>query len=139
MACTSPCSSLSFGLHFNSYPFLVLQVQHLESVKQSKAADISTLRRVLAHLASNHQSIRIVLGATDEQYAGWHSTNPNTLNVADWQAFEQLLPGPDTVSAFLAEHVWEHLTLAAATEAAANLYRALKPGGYARIAVPVRS
>ena len=42
----------------------------------------------------------------------------------------------ESVDAFLAEHVFEHLTVDESVKAAENLYLFLKEGGYARIAVP---
>lgn len=45
--------------------------------------------------------------------------------------------GADGLAAsFLAEHVWEHLTLENAHRAARNCYRYLHPGGRLRLAVP---
>lgn len=43
---------------------------------------------------------------------------------------------PDTVTAILAEHVWEHLTYEEGKEAAKICFDFLKPGGYIRCAVP---
>lgn len=40
------------------------------------------------------------------------------------------------VDAFLAEHVWEHMTLEDGLLAAQNCYEVLRPGGYLRLAVP---
>jgi predicted SAM-dependent methyltransferase len=42
----------------------------------------------------------------------------------------------DVADAFVAEHVWEHLSLEAAHIAARNCYTHLSPGGTLRIAVP---
>ncbi|CAN0390551.1 unnamed protein product, partial [Discosporangium mesarthrocarpum] len=41
-----------------------------------------------------------------------------------------------TADAFLAEHVWEHLTLPDAHRAARNCYNRLRQNGRLRIAVP---
>lgn len=47
------------------------------------------------------------------------------------------LLGPDgLVDAFLAEHVWEHLSLEDAHRAARNCHEFLRPGGRLRLAVP---
>jgi hypothetical protein len=76
---------------------------------------------------------------------GWLAAGVNELDVrarADFQRLGLLLPrlppgaAGGAASAFLAEHVWEHLTLAEGFAAARHLFAALRPGGHARIAVP---
>jgi predicted SAM-dependent methyltransferase len=42
----------------------------------------------------------------------------------------------NSITAILAEHVWEHLTFEEGVQAAKNCYKYLKPGGYVRCAVP---
>ncbi|PYI54506.1 class I SAM-dependent methyltransferase [Paenibacillus flagellatus] len=82
------------------------------------------------------QPIRVVIGAgTTNNNPGWIHTQEDELNLLhpdDWdRAFE-----PDSVTAVLAEHVWEHLTYEEGVRAAKVCYRYLKPGGYIRCAVP---
>jgi len=43
---------------------------------------------------------------------------------------------PNSIKAFVAEHVWEHLTESEAIQANANCYEFLRAGGRLRIAVP---
>lgn len=64
-------------------------------------------------------------------------TDLNTLDVTDSDDFEYYFP-PNSVSAFIAEHVWEHLALQEAIDALINVRLALKVGGVVRIAVPDR-
>ncbi len=88
----------------------------------------------IAHIPTN-EPLKIIIGAGEQSYAGWIATQQeqlDLLNHDDWvQSFSQR-----PVDAFLCEHVWEHLTLAEAKQAARHCYEALKPGGYLRCAVP---
>ncbi len=79
--------------------------------------------------------LRIVIGSGGFYDKGWIPSDVQYLNLlkdSDWQrAF-----GNRSIDILLAEHVWEHLTPAAAIEAAARCYKYLKPGGFLRVAVP---
>jgi predicted SAM-dependent methyltransferase len=79
--------------------------------------------------------LRVVIGSSRVYDPGWIPTNfqyLNLLNEAHWQrAF-----GDQQLDALLAEHVWEHLTASDGKVAAAKCFKALKPGGYLRVAVP---
>lgn len=79
---------------------------------------------------------RVVLGAGPyDNNPGWIHTQEyelDLLNERTWQdKFE-----PASLSALLAEHVWEHLTKDEGYQAAAICWKYLKPGGYLRCAVP---
>lgn len=79
---------------------------------------------------------KIVIGAGEyNNNPGWVHTNEDELDLLyenTWQEqFEE-----DSITAILAEHVWEHLTYEEGLEAAKRCYRYLKPGGYIRCAVP---
>lgn len=66
---------------------------------------------------------------------GWIETDIDYLNITkstDWRRYFQ----PGSISAILAEHVWEHLTPDEGLVAARNCCQYLKLGGYLRIAVP---
>ncbi len=79
--------------------------------------------------------IQIVLGASGVHDPGWAPTDIEYLNIAserDWQTFFL----PSTITAMLAEHVWEYLTPSDALEAARLCHKYLKPNGYLRAAVP---
>ncbi len=78
---------------------------------------------------------RIVIGAARTLYPGWVSTNRATLDLLKREDFERHW-SPDSREAFLAEHVWEHLSEAQGKLAAANCFAFLQPGGHLRIAVP---
>ena len=79
--------------------------------------------------------MRIILGAGQTQYEGWIATQESELNLLsddDWNRIFEL----ESVDAFLAEHVWEHLTYEEGFITARNCYKYLKFGGYMRCAVP---
>lgn len=79
---------------------------------------------------------RIVIGAGKTSYEGWDATQETELNLLDIQDFYKLFHQEESVNAFLAEHVFEHLSFEEGIEAGNNLYRFLKPNGYVRLAVP---
>ncbi|MCS7464745.1 SAM-dependent methyltransferase [Paenibacillus doosanensis] len=80
--------------------------------------------------------LKIVIGAGQQNNnPGWIHTQEeemNLLNREHWR--ERFLP--NSLSAILAEHVWEHLTYEEGVQAASNCFNFLKPGGYVRCAVP---
>jgi len=79
--------------------------------------------------------IRIIIGASSQQYPGWIQTQEDELNLtnrAHWTARFQ----PGTISRILAEHVWEHLLPDDAATAARMCFEFLRPGGFVRVAVP---
>ncbi len=84
---------------------------------------------------TDESSVKIVIGAAGIYDAGWINTEIDFLNLLNpdhWTAYFQR----NMIDAILAEHVWEHLTLAEGLEAAKRCFDYLKPGGYLRVAVP---
>ena len=79
--------------------------------------------------------MKVILGAGKTNYSGWIATQEAELNLLHKQDFERMFE-KRKVSAFLAEHVWEHMTFEEGCEAARNCYEYLEPGGYVRAAVP---
>jgi len=79
--------------------------------------------------------MKIVIGAGDTSFDGWYHTQESELDLLDEKTFTSLIPQKDA-ECFLAEHVWEHLTIQEGIEAARNCYNHLKGGGYLRLAVP---
>ncbi|PGC27065.1 SAM-dependent methyltransferase [Bacillus pseudomycoides] len=80
--------------------------------------------------------LKIVVGAGEfNNNPGWLYTNEEELNLLkreDWiKRFN-----PNSLTAILAEHVWEHLSYEEGVEAAKVCYEFLKNGGYIRCAVP---
>lgn len=78
---------------------------------------------------------KIIIGSSGTKYFGWISTDKEILNVLKTDDFKRLLK-KNMIEAFLAEHVWEHLTLEESRIANKNCYFFLKKGGHLRIAVP---
>lgn len=56
--------------------------------------------------------MKIIIGAGKTVYQGWISTQENELNLPSRADFECLF-SKEKPTAFLAEHVWEHMTLEA--------------------------
>jgi len=79
--------------------------------------------------------MRIVIGAGKTNPEGWISTQEHELNLLKIEDFERLL-GNEKAEAFLAEHVWEHMTYDEGCAAARNCFDYLQDGGYIRVAVP---
>lgn len=79
---------------------------------------------------------RVIIGAGKTSYEGWISTQENELNLLHIEDYYKLFKQEESVDAFLAEHVFEHLTYEDAIAAAKNIYRFLKKDGYIRLAVP---
>ena len=82
-----------------------------------------------------NKDIKIILGAGNTKYYGWLSTNEENINLTEEKSFERIL-GTKLVNNFLAEHVFEHLTLEQGKIATINCCKYLKKGGVLRIAVP---
>jgi predicted SAM-dependent methyltransferase len=81
------------------------------------------------------ESLKLVVGASGTGFAGWISSEYPLVDITDRKSLRRFFNAA-SVRALLAEHVLEHLTIEQATAAAENLFWLLKPGGYARIAVP---
>lgn len=83
----------------------------------------------------NSKPLKIIIGSAGMTVPGWISSDINILNLLlpDWwrKLFKNKL-----ADAFLAEHVWEHLTLEDGIVGANTCYAFLKNGGYIRVAVP---
>jgi predicted SAM-dependent methyltransferase len=77
----------------------------------------------------------IILGAGNKNYLRWVSTDKNTLDILCRDNFKRYWK-PSSRWIFLAEHVWEHLTIEESKIANANCFEFLQLGGRLRIAVP---
>lgn len=79
--------------------------------------------------------LRLVIGASGVCDKGWINTDVeylDLLNPEHWEAYFR----KNSIDAILAEHVWEHLEIDKAIEAANRCFEYLRPGGYLRVAVP---
>ncbi|PLR92864.1 class I SAM-dependent methyltransferase [Bacillus sp. T33-2] len=83
-----------------------------------------------------HNEIKLVIGA-GEYYnnPGWVHTQEEELNLLDENTWQNRFD-KSSITAILAEHVWEHLTYAEGIQAAEMCFKYLKPLGYIRCAVP---
>ena len=79
--------------------------------------------------------MKVIIGAGKTKFEGWISTQEEELNLLDKRDFEKIF-SEKKVAAFLAEHVWEHMSLEEGIVAAKNCFEYLKEGGYIRVAVP---
>lgn len=80
-------------------------------------------------------NIRVIIGASSQDYQGWIRTQQADLNLTrrtDWAGRFNLA----SISRILIEHVWEHLTPDEAGIAARICFDFLASGGYLRCAVP---
>lgn len=79
--------------------------------------------------------LRIIIGASGQDYPGWVQTQQSDLDLAEPSHWERRFR-PGSIEAILMEHVWEHLDPAEAAIAARICFAYLTPGGYIRCAVP---
>jgi predicted SAM-dependent methyltransferase len=87
-------------------------------------------------LVTKQNEIRIVIGAgVYNNNPGWIHTQENEIDLLDEGTWKNRFESR-SITAILAEHVWEHLTYEEGMEAAKICYKYLKPGGYIRCAVP---
>ncbi|XKF67560.1 SAM-dependent methyltransferase [Virgibacillus necropolis] len=79
---------------------------------------------------------KIVIGAGEyNNNPGWRHTQEEELNLVDERTWCQKFTS-ESLTAILAEHVWEHLTYEEGVKAARICYNYLKTSGYIRCAVP---
>lgn len=80
--------------------------------------------------------IKLVIGAGEyNNNPGWLHTQEETLDLLDDSTWENKFE-TQSISAILAEHIWEHLTYEEGIKAAKVCYTYLKHNGYIRCAVP---
>lgn len=79
---------------------------------------------------------RVIIGAGNTSYEGWLATQEEELNLLNIEDYYKLFGEEESVDAFLAEHVFEHLSYEEGVKAGKNIYKFLKTGGYIRVAVP---
>ena len=87
------------------------------------------------HRWRRRRAKKIVIGAGGTTFPGWFATDRETLDVLKREDFLGHWK-PSSRATFLAEHVWEHLTVPDAAIAARNVFEFLRPDGRFRLAVP---
>ena len=65
--------------------------------------------------------MKVVIGAGKTQYEGWINTQETEFNLLNRADFERMFSKEKPI-AFLAEHVWEHMTLEDGIIAAKNCF-----------------
>jgi predicted SAM-dependent methyltransferase len=85
--------------------------------------------------ASQRGHVKIVVGANSKYEKDWLPTEVEFLDLLRPEHFQRMF-SKFAARAILAEHVWEHLSLADGVRAARNCFEHLMPGGYVRAAVP---
>jgi predicted SAM-dependent methyltransferase len=95
------------------------------------------MKKILVRNATRRSrtNLKIIVGSASTRQEGWISTNYPLLDLTDDRTFAALF-APGSVSNFLAEHVWEHLSLQEGAKACRNCFAFLRRGGTLRIAVP---
>ncbi|MBT2764092.1 SAM-dependent methyltransferase [Paenibacillus sp. ISL-20] len=88
----------------------------------------------ISHLALT-EPIKIIIGASSQNYEGWIQTQEDELDLLRLEDWEQSFKDR-RIEAILSEHVWEHLTYEEGVQAAKICYKYLNTGGYIRCAVP---
>lgn len=82
--------------------------------------------------------MKVIIGAGSTAFEGWISTQQTELDLLNRADFERMF-AHEKPTAFLAEHVWEHMSLEEGCIAAKNCFDFLSEGGYIRAAVPDRN
>ncbi|MEH7334845.1 SAM-dependent methyltransferase [Neobacillus drentensis] len=80
--------------------------------------------------------IKLVIGAGEyNNNPGWLHTQKEELDLLDETTWQNRFH-KSSITAILAEHVWEHLTYEEGIQSAKMCFKYLKPSGYIRCAVP---
>lgn len=104
--------------------------------KFKRQIEIQTARRRMAiAVRRTHSAPKVIVGSAATRQEGWISTDYPLLDLTDGRTFSALFR-PDSISRFMAEHVFEHLSLEDGAKAVGNCFVYMKPGGLLRIAVP---
>ena len=81
------------------------------------------------------EDMKVIIGAGEQCWEGWVPTQREELDLLNEESWARFFQG-ELADALLCEHVFEHLSLEEGKQAAAMIYRYLKPGGFIRLAVP---
>ncbi|MBY6036952.1 SAM-dependent methyltransferase [Fictibacillus nanhaiensis] len=87
-------------------------------------------------MAIKQKETKLVIGAGEyNNNPGWIHTQEHEINLLKLDTWIDRFEF-NSISAILAEHIWEHLTYEEGLEAAKICRKFLKPSGYVRCAVP---
>ncbi len=127
----SPLSYMPLNV-FKIWRNAIVYLVHKLKRSLKKQMEKSHLANAIRRLRNN---LKIIVGSAATKQEGWISTNYPLLDLTDAHTFAALFDS-GSVSNFLAEHVWEHMTLEDGIKACHNCFVYLKQGGLLRIAVP---
>lgn len=117
---------------------LLKQIEELERENFFYRSRYLFLENKIAHLTNeliNKGDLRIIIGSSGVYQENWTPLDQEQLDLLEEKDWERVF-GNRYVDAFLAEHVWEHLSVDDGLYALKKCYDVLKKGGYIRIAVP---
>lgn len=101
----------------------------------SKLKKLFTTIKIKLQIRNCGGNCKIIIGAGETRYPGWISTDFPALDITNPDSTSKYFVR-DQVNAFLAEHVFEHLTHQQTESALVICKNYLVTGGYLRIAVP---
>lgn len=95
-------------------------------------------KQVIRIPVSRIKTMKIIVGAAKTKQPGWYSTNEQWLDITSSSDWDQVFGNRVLLTNVLAEHVFEHLTLAETHLALQLIKKHMLEGGVLRIAVPDR-
>ena len=113
------------------YAPLVSQLRRRRTVQRERLR----IRQAVDQALAQDLSVKVIIGAGQTRYSGWIATDMPAFDVlaaADWA---RLFP-PASVDRMLAEHVFEHVSVADFSRFLRIARQYLAPNGRVRIAVP---
>ena len=102
---------------------------------QALRRDQSRIREEVLRTRGGGRPVKIIIGAGQTLYDGWIATDVPAFDVRTREDWERLFP-PQSIDRLLAEHVFEHLTVAEFAEFLVCARKHLSASGRIRIAVP---
>ena len=82
--------------------------------------------------------MRVIIGAGKTNYDGWISTQENELDLTNRADFVKMFAKEKPI-AFLAEHVWEHMTFSDGYIAAKTVTIFLRKAGISVLLCPIKT
>jgi len=129
LTCPLPYILLNvFRIWRNAFIFVAHKLKRSLKKRLERFHLANTIRRL-------RNNLKIIVGAASTEQAGWISTDYPLLDLTDASTLAVLFES-NSINNFLAEHVWEHLSLEDGAKAVSNCFAYLKQGGLLRIAVP---
>ena len=98
-------------------------------------AERKWLQAKVGRCAKSEGPVKVILGSGGVNQPGWIPTDQRNLDLLNLSDFRYIF-AEAKVSAFLAEHVWEHLSTDQAVTALRNCFEFLNFNSHIRIAVP---